>query len=58
MVVASIEVEYRLVGVETTDFPILGWDVPLDDNGAPLVEHPNSSLLHDLCKFLSSSGSN
>ena len=28
VVVASIEVEYRLVGVETVDFPIFGWDVP------------------------------
>ena len=28
MVVASIEVEHRLVGVETTDIPIFGWDDP------------------------------
>jgi len=28
VVVASIEVEHRLVGVETTDIPIFGWDDP------------------------------
>jgi len=29
-----------------------------DDYGAPSVEHPNSSVLRDLRKFLSSSGTN
>jgi len=28
VVVASVEVEHRLVGVETIDFPVFGWDVP------------------------------
>ena len=28
MVVASVEVEHRLIGVETFDLPISGWDVP------------------------------
>jgi len=30
VVVASIKVEHRLVGIETVDFPILGWDVPFN----------------------------
>jgi len=29
-----------------------------DYDGVPSVEHPSSSLMRDLCKFLSSSGSN
>jgi len=28
VVVASVEVEHRLVGVEAVDFPISSWDIP------------------------------
>jgi len=28
VVIASVEVEHRLVGVEAVDFPISGWDIP------------------------------